>query len=635
MKGLLTVLLLFLSVSPLWAEERILDFSSDIQVFVDGSMEVTETVRVRAENREIKRGIYRDFPTDYKDRFGNRYRVGFDVVAVSRDGRSEAWHIKRQGDGVRVYLGRKEHVLRPGVYSYQLTYRTNRQLGFFDDHDELYWNVTGNDWTFPIDRVEARVVLPEEIPAERLVPEAYTGPRGAQGTDYTVEIGVDGVVEFFSSRPFVKQEGMTIVVSWPKGYISQPSLHQEVGYLLNDNLSLVVCLIGLIVLLCYYLLSWLLVGRDPQRGVVITRYQPPTGFSPASARFIERMGYDHKAFASALVNLAVKGFVEITEEDGEYTLTRTSQRSQNLSPGEQAILKGFFNLHNYGSIPLERSRHKKISKVLKAHEQALKLNYEKLYFVSNRRWLIPGLFLSLLLFAATIKALPDAEMMASGAFLSLWLTIWTFGVFTLGKNVVQAWRNVQSSIKVVGALMVTLFALPFFAAEVVVIGMLATQVSPALPLALVGAILLSLLFYHLLKAPTRAGRRLLDEVEGFRDFLDVAEREEMDFRNPPEKTPELFERYLPYALALGVEQRWMERFAALFQRMEQAGSGYRPAWYHGQSWNVHDLGTFSGSIGGALSSAISSSSTAPGSSSGSGGGGSSGGGGGGGGGGGW
>ena len=635
MKGLLTVLLLFLSVSPLWAEERILNFSSDIQVFVDGSMEVTETVRVRAENREIKRGIYRDFPTDYKDRFGNRYRVGFDVVAVSRDGRSEAWHIKRQGDGVRVYLGRKEHVLRPGVYSYQLTYRTNRQLGFFDDHDELYWNVTGNDWTFPIDRVEARVVLPEEIPAERLVPEAYTGPRGAQGTDYTVEIGVDGVVEFFSSRPFVKQEGMTIVVSWPKGYISQPSLHQEVGYLLNDNLSLVVCLIGLIVLLCYYLLSWLLVGRDPQRGVVITRYQPPTGFSPASARFIERMGYDHKAFAAALVNLAVKGFVEITEEDGEYTLTRTSQRSQNLSPGEQAILKGFFNLHNYGSIPLERSRHKKISKVLKAHEQALKLNYEKLYFVSNRRWLIPGLFLSLLLFAATIKALPDAEMMASGAFLSLWLTIWTFGVFTLGKNVVQAWRNVQSSIKVVGALMVTLFALPFFAAEVVVIGMLATQVSPALPLAPVGAILLSLLFYHLLKAPTRAGRRLLDEVEGFRDFLDVAEREEIDFRNPPEKTPELFERYLPYALALGVEQRWMERFAALFQRMEQAGSGYRPAWYHGQSWNVHDLGTFSGSIGGALSSAISSSSTAPGSSSGSGGGGSSGGGGGGGGGGGW
>ena len=272
MRGLLTVLLLLLSVGPLWAEERILDFSRDIQLCVDGSMEVTETIRVRAENREIKRGIYRDFPTDYQDRFGNRYQVGFEVVTVSRDGRSESWHIKHQGEGVRVYLGRKEHILQPGVYTYQLTYRTNRQLGFFDDHDELYWNVTGNDWAFPIDQVIARVVLPAEIPVERLIPEAYTGPRGAQGTSYTVDIGADGVVEFASSRPFVKKEGLTIVVAWPKGYISQPNLRQEVGYLLNDNLSLVVCLVGLAGLLGYYLLAWLLVGRDPQRVLVITRY---------------------------------------------------------------------------------------------------------------------------------------------------------------------------------------------------------------------------------------------------------------------------------------------------------------------------------------------------------------------------
>ena len=109
----------------------------------------------------------------------------------------------------------------------------------------------------------------------------------------------------------------------------------------------------------------------------------------------------------------------------------------------------------------------------------------------------------------------------------------------------------------------------------------------------------------------------------------------MNFRNPPEKTPELFERFLPYALALGVEQHWMERFAGLFVQLEERGEHYRPAWYHGHHWHVHDLGSFSNSLGSSLGSALSSSSTAPGSSSGSGGGGSSGGGGGGGGGGGW
>ena len=86
------------------ADERILDYQSDIEVFADGSMQVTETIRVRAEQKEIKRGIYRDFPTDYKDRFGNRYRVGFEVLEAKRDGHQESWHRKAQGNGVRVYL---------------------------------------------------------------------------------------------------------------------------------------------------------------------------------------------------------------------------------------------------------------------------------------------------------------------------------------------------------------------------------------------------------------------------------------------------------------------------------------------------------------------------------------------------
>ena len=238
-------------------------------------------------------------------------------------------------------------------------------------------------------------------------------------------------------------------------------------------------------------------------------------------------------------------------------------------------------------------------------------------------------------FGAVIAALPDGGMMASGAFLCFWLTGWTLGVVMLGRQVWSAWRRADSALTMLGALFVTAFATPFFAAEVIVIGMLGHQVSPALPVVLIGGVAGCVLFYRLLKAPTRAGRRLLDQIAGFRDYLQVAERDEMNFRNPPDKTPELFERYLPYALALGVEQPWAERFAGLLQRLENQGEVYRPGWYHGSRWSGQGIGDFSRSLGSSLGAAVASSASAPGSSSGSGGGGSSGGGGGGGGGGGW
>ena len=156
-----------------------------------------------------------------------------------------------------------------------------------------------------------------------------------------------------------------------------------------------------------------------------------------------------------------------------------------------------------------------------------------------------------------------------------------------------------------------------------------------MPVALVVAVAINFAFYHWLKAPTMRGRRFLDEAEGLRMYLEVAEKDELNFRHPPEKTPELFERLLPYAMALDVEQHWAEKFSAVFQSIGPDGQRYHPGWYYGPSWNVSNVGAFTGSMGGALTSAISSSSTAPGSSSGGGGGGSSGGGGGGGGGGGW
>jgi len=538
MRRLLLLLLLYcVFIVPAQADERILSFHSDIQVFSDGSMQVAETIRVRAEGNQIKRGIYRDFPTTYRDSYGNSYKISFEVVGVTRDGRREDWHSAGQKNGTRVYIGNKDRQLATGEYSYVLTYRTNRQLGYFDDHDELYWNVTGNDWAFPIDAVSAIVTLPPGIPREEISGEGYSGPRGAKGQDFTVEIDDQGQASFSATRPYHKGEGLTIVVSWPKGYVHKPSTQEQLTYLVRDNASWGVGLAGVVLLTLYYLIAWLLVGRDPEKGVIITRYEPPPRLTPATARYIRRMGYDHKAFAAALVNLAVKGLIEIKEEGRTFTLVRTGEQAEELAPGEQVILAKLFGGRLNTTLKLNQTEHKKIQAALKAHQEALDNNSLKIYFLKNRGWLLPGILASVLIYGLMIFFLPRGEMVGIGLFLTVWLTFWTFGVTALGRKVWLAWTTLHSGFEIVGALFITIFALPFFAGEVVGAWMLATQVSPAIPVVLLVLIGLNMLFHHLLKAPTRTGRSLLNELDGFREYLDVAEREEMNFRNPPEKTP--------------------------------------------------------------------------------------------------
>jgi len=270
-----------------------------------------------------------------------------------------------------------------------------------------------------------------------------------------------------------------------------------------------------------------------------------------------------------------------------------------------------------------------INGALTAHKNSLQNDYDKIYFNTNRGWLVPGVVLSLVTLVIAAFSQSNEEQLAVGLFMSVWLSGWSVGVVILLRRVWTAWRGMGSILEAGAALFVTAFALPFVAGEVFGLYILFTQAAPAVPLVLIGALILNILFFQLLKAPTRTGRELLDQAEGFRLYLDVAEKDEMSFRNPPEKTPELFEKYLPFALALDVEQAWAERFAGLFHRLEQEGEAYRPHWYSGRHWGSSSLAGFSSAVGGSLGSAIASSSTAPGSSSGSGGGGSSGGGGGG------
>ena len=546
---------------PAAATERILSYDSEIDIAADAGMTVRETIRVVAEGKQIQRGIYREFPTTYTDRFGSRIEVHFRMLEVTRDGQPEAWHQKRRSNGVRVYAGRSDTLLDPGEYTYTFTYRTNRQIGFFEDHDELYWNVTGNGWDFAIERATATVRLPGPVSSSDISLSGYTGRQGAKDQSYASTVGESsGLIQ--TSQALPPRAGLTLVMAWPKGVVSEPGRLQRLAYLLGDNLGLILSLLAFGGSAFYLFTMWSRHGRDPGKGVIFPHYEPPEGYSPAAARYVNEMGYDNETFTAAVINLAVKGYISITCNDDDYTLQRQPS-SEALAAGESALLNKLFS--GGAVLELDNKNHARVSVARSAHQQALKRDYLGQYFKTNALLILPSIVVSGLLLLVIVS---------TGKFVPL--------------------------------------VLAFYG----------------------GVIVLHIAFAYLLKAPSGRGRRLMDKLEGFKLYLEVAEKDDLALRHPPQMTPELFEKYLPFAIALGVEQEWAEQFSQVFARMEASKEvAYNPAWYHGDFSSTR-MNSFASSVGGSLSSAISSAATAPGSSSGSGGG-SSGGGGGGGGGGGW
>ena len=542
-----------------------------------------------------------------------------------RDGKPEDYHLKKESNKTSIYIGRKSVMLKPGVYTYEIRYTLNDMVGFFDDYDEIYWNITGNEWDFPIEKVQAAVILPAGTKISGF--KSFTGRAGSTGSDAQAQETAPNTVAFQNTRPLSPGEGLTIVVSWPKGIINEPSTQTRIWQQVSANIASVVALIGVLVVFGYFLAAWFLVGRDPAKMTIMPEFAPPKGFSPAAVRMVMRMGFDKTCFTVAILDMAVKGFLRIEENDKKYTLERTGQPREPLSHGEQKAADALFRRHN--SLTLDQSSHTRIKSGLDALKRSLKKEYETAYFQRNLGYFLVGLVLTLLTFGCVILALPDPDSMGTAAFLTAWLTIWTFGCVMLVYSIISAARE-----KAVGrTIFSTLFALPFLAGECAALYVLTTTIGPITILLMLILWAFLPVFYYLLKAPTYAGRRVMDRIEGFKMFLSVSEKERLNLLHPPERTPELWESFLPYAVALGVENQWSQQFSSVLNSAADPERGYSPSWYAGSyAMGAFDTGAFSSSIGSSITSAVSSST--PSSSSGMSGG-SSGGGGGGGGGGGW
>ena len=526
---------------------------------------VRERIVVYAEGRQIQRGILRDFPTDYRDRFGNRVSVPFDVIGVTRDERPENYRLERLANGERIRIGRADVLLQRGSHTYEITYRTARQIGHFPDHDELYWNVNGNGWTLPFEHISAEVLLPTRVPAAQLRAEAYTGAGGARGRDYQSFIR-DGAVGFSSTGSFRPYEGMTIVVGFPKGIVRAPGFFRRTGWFLSQNQGAAAGMLGLALMLVFLYWRWAEVGRDPVAGPKFPRYKAPDGMSPAAVRFVDRQGYDDRCFAAALLGLGSRGVVRIENHSDSFVLQPTGKKAELLA-GERTIAPLAARPRT-----LDKTYDEQVQAVRADHERELRLLYEERAFSRNMGSFAVGCLIG----AATIGAM----FLLDASFL----------------------------------------AIAFIAALVIV-----TLVA----------------FHRWLPAYSASGRKLEDEIEGLRQYLGVAERDELARQKAPPKTAEEFSKFLPYAVALDVEKTWADRFAIALgsAALAQAVS----TWYLDPgSRSGFSVGSFTSSVS-SLGETIAAASTPPGSSGSGdsgfsdsgGGGGSSGGGGGGGGGSGW
>lgn len=636
-----------------FAAEVIHSFNSDVQVAKDGELTVIETLRVRAEGDAMRHGIYRDFPLTFRDASGRRREVTFSVISVWRDGHREPYHTERQNGFIRIYAGDKDVVIQPGEYTYVFEYRTGRQVRFFDGKPELNWNVTGNFWRFPIEAATYRLHLLDGTAPLRWT--AFTGRVGARGTDWRGAIGGDGMLTVSTTRQLSPGEGLTVVAALPATAVDPPSADTLLWYALFDNRQWIIGGIGFIVIFVYYFAAWEAFGRDPKGGPIIPLFHPPEGISPALANYIHKWGLTRekwRAFTAAALSLAVRGIIRLDRSGGGLTLKSTGNKPDGAAPlsaEERAIVTKLATTG--GAIVIDRAHSTTVADLAGKFTSAVVTLNRNRFFRRNLGYVVFGVAMTVAVVAALVAfgGLQDTDVGILFAF--------GFGGLFVGIFLLPILQSLFGDGPKLAKLMRLFFFLVFavifvssifnFAGAALRAGLSGTL--PAVgafvendpfPFVLITAFAaLNGIFLYLMKAPTVLGRKVMDQLDGLRLYLETAESDRLN-NAAPEITSDRFEALLPYAVALDVEKPWSHAFESALRRAHPEDAdpmrSYRPTWYGGGSnWSTGSFDNAMASTVGSVSGAFAAAMPVSSGSSGFSGGGGSGGGGGGGGGGGW
>ena len=630
--------LAFLQAPGAHAREEIRSFDAQIVVQKNGSLDVIETITVNAEGREIRRGIYRQIPLRSLDDWGLWSRSGFKIRDIEHNGQNAPYHTEWQGRFLRIYIGDADTFIPSGEHTYKIAYTISNEVRYFEGFDEVNWNVTGNFWDFPIIDASATVTLPDGAVAEQIA--AYTGPFGAQGTDYRSTGEGRGTQTFQTTRPLNAREGLTIAIGFTKGIVTPSSARANITNLFA-NLGALLFVIGWAFVFLYFLIMWWRIGRDPPGETVIPLFHPPENLSPAATSYVHFKSFRQVArgtdlaFIAALLSMGVKKWLVIEEdEDEKVTFLKGTGGKAPLASGEQALYSGMFTGRD--QLPLDKRYGKTLLTARSAFHSAISREYGGKFFRHNIGWFVIGAITAIV---ATIGGIILQNPPEEGLGAVLPTFLFSAGGWVL---LILGWRRLRDPIhsligRGLGLILIAagiLFLLVSLATATLITDLPVYRAAGIIILTGVG-LTVSMLF--LLAAPTLNGAKVLSRIEGFKLYLETAETNRLNMRDAPQMSEELYERFLPYAAGLGVEEPWSKAYSAhLARNTPDADRQYNPGWYHGRrDWTSGSLAEATSASVAAVSAAMAASMPQPKSSSGSSGGGFSGGGGGGGGGGGW
>ena len=507
--GIVGVLLTLLgAATPLTAKSwRIADFQDTITVEKDGSAVVDE--RINLDFVGEWHGIHRTIPIEYPGPNGTNYELFIDITSVS-DGSGGKLKYESSTSGayrdLKIYVPDAVDTTR----TVEIVYRVRNGTRFFEDHDEFYWNVTGNDWPVPIDHAAATVRFPTAASGS-LRAQAFTGVYGSTQRDATSK--VDGAdAQFETSSPLPMRGGMTIDIYVPKGILKEPSALARLVWFISGNPIVFLPLVTFAVMFTL----WWYKGRDPDSGEsVAPMYEPPAGISPAEAGTLLDDSIHPRDITSTIVDLAVRGFIKIEEavdkglvfshKDYVFHLLKKREDWQGLAPHERVMLENIFAGDAVDT---------------------------RLSSLKNRFYTTIPLVREDIMSALKQKGIYTLDPESANAF-SLGAVVAILAPFGVAQFL--GWANFFNSI----------------------------------PL-LIGCVLISAviwwLFARVMTAKTVKGARTHIAVLGFQEFMNRVDADRLKVMPPT-----TFEKFLPYAMALGVEHHWAQAFAGIVKDP--------PSWY--------------------------------------------------------
>lgn len=524
-------------------ERRLLKFHSDIDVLSDSSVDVSENITFQFIGGPWQ-GIYRSVPVEYSGPGGLNYSLFLNVKRVSDENGDK---LKFESSRDRQYLKLKIYIPNAdnSTHTISIEYVVSGALRFFDDHDEFYWNITGDEWPIPIEEASAHLVLPDGTSGIRV--NAFTGAYRSSGRNAVAEIAGNGV-DVHTTSPLGIREGLTVAVAFDKGTVREPTALSLFFHYLRSNWP-----IGLPVV-AFALMFWLwwTRGRDPRLRPIAAEYEPPDKLTPGEAGTLVDNSVDMRDITASIVDLAVRGYLVIEEQKKDHLLGLTHSKEYifhlkksradwaSLKPHEQQLLGGLFSNGNAGDTVSLSDLHNRFYQNIAAIKDQIFGSLLGLGYYTHR---------------------PDTVRSTYIVFGIVFGFITIAGGSWLARNLGMA-------------------PLPFFVAGV-----------------LTAIIICG--FGWFMPARTPGGARALEQLLGFEDFLNHVESDRF---NRMIKTPEMFEKFLPYAMALGVEKNWSKAFQGIYTEPPQWYQGsYGPGFY--PYLFVSDLNTMSFQAGSVMTSA--------------------------------